>query len=205
MDQSHSTSVISFFSDLSRTDLNDTLKAHFSLTNRLSETMSEFASKLGSSYEKFSSELKMLVKSFRRKNDELKKERHLGQGNFFSIWEAMMMEIEGEASAYTELASSLQQTVAQPLAEFTSKKRAQYKKLFAYREQIEGTLVKSEEGLQKRHREYAEAWTKYKAQDKDTLKECAIILGAVFLMCLCFMGPLPLALLFSTLALSLAM
>lgn len=37
--------------------------------------VAEFASKLGGVYDKFAGELKLLVKTFRRKNEDLKKER----------------------------------------------------------------------------------------------------------------------------------
>jgi hypothetical protein len=162
---------VSNFWDVIHLELNDSLKTHMSLTNRLSETIADFASKLGGVYEKFAGELKLLVKSFRRKNEELKKERYLGQGNFFSTWEAMVMEIEGEALSCLELASSLEQTVSQPMLEFAARKKAQYKKMFSYREQIDESVVKAQEVLQKRHKEYSEAWAKKKNLDRETLKE----------------------------------
>ena len=81
--------------------------------------------------------------------------------------------------------------MVQPLNELLARKRAQSKKVpasffpacsrrclftlqvLSYRDQLEEVISKADDGLQKAHKEYVDAWGRYKAQDRDTMKvEC---------------------------------
>eukprot|EP00118_Oscarella_pearsei_P010474 m.64497 g.64497 ORF g.64497 m.64497 type:complete len:461 (+) comp35258_c0_seq2:32-1414(+) len=163
--------LLSKLTALVRQDRVDSIKANFLQTSRLGETVGEFASKLGAAYEKFAVELRLVVKNFRRKSEELKREKLASVSNFHSTWEAVLAEVEGEATSYGELANGLEQKIAQPLVELLGRKKAQYKRIFAYREPMEEVISRADEGVQKTHKEYADAWSRYKAQDRDTLKD----------------------------------
>ncbi|XP_065842063.1 uncharacterized protein [Oscarella lobularis] len=170
-----STEYASDFTALLQQDRVDAIRTNLNQTNRLGETIVEFSSKLGSAYEKFAGELHLLVKNYRRKNDELKRERLFTTGNFYGTWDAMLEEIDGEANGYADLAKGLDGAVVQPLNELLARKRAQSKKVLSYRDQLEEVISKADDGLQKAHKEYVDAWGRYKAQDRDTMKENDIL------------------------------
>ena len=118
--------------DLPDSDCNDIVRSSLKGTIRFGETgqvtsrasgtillktrllVSDFMKKLGQTYEKFSSDLKNLVRGFKKRSDDSKKERyvyhhsnknrthHCGrrfswQGHLYRFWEVLLAEVGEEA------------------------------------------------------------------------------------------------------------
>ena len=123
--------------DLPDSDCNDIVRSSLKGTIRFGETgqvtslgpshkktptllVSDFMKKLGQTYEKFSSDLKNLVRGFKKRGDDSKKERQVDrhsnenrthlcgprfswQGHLYRFWEVLLAEVGEEAKVGPKL------------------------------------------------------------------------------------------------------
>ncbi|XP_065841323.1 uncharacterized protein [Oscarella lobularis] len=154
--------------DLPDSDCNDIVRSSLKGTIRFGETVSDFMKKLGQTYEKFSSDLKNLVRGFKKRGDDSKKERFSWQGHLYRFWEVLLAEVGEEAKDFSRLASNLDQTVAQPLTDACTSRKLLYKKMTSYKEQMEENMKKSCESVAKTLKDCDDEWAK-KSSKQDSL------------------------------------
>ncbi|XP_065841324.1 uncharacterized protein [Oscarella lobularis] len=154
--------------DLPDSDCNDIVRSSLKGTIRFGETVSDFMKKLGQTYEKFSSDLKNLVRGFKKRSDDSKKERFSWQGHLYRFWEVLLAEVGEEAKDFSRLASNLDQSVAQPLADACASRKLLYKKMISYKDQMEENIKKSCETVSKTLKECDDEWAK-KSSKQDSL------------------------------------
>ncbi|XP_065835316.1 uncharacterized protein [Oscarella lobularis] len=158
--------------ELSENDCNDIVRSSLRGTIRLGETVSDFVKKLGQTYDKFSNDLKHLVRGFKktRSSDDSKKERFSWKGHLYRFWEVLLAEVGEEANDFSRLASKFDQTIVQPLADACTSKKHLYKKVIYYREQMEDNIRKSCETVAKTQKERDDEWAK-KSSKQDSLSK----------------------------------
>ncbi|ERL91639.1 hypothetical protein D910_08968 [Dendroctonus ponderosae] len=115
-------------------------------------------------YEQHAEEMQMLVANFRKRNNELRKERPACPSSLFHTWEALLQEVEidsqleksnwlvktvNKLQALGDIASILGRQVSRPLLERSFYRKMQSRKVFAHRESYETIIAKTEEKLAK--------------------------------------------------------
>lgn len=140
---------------------NEQLKNQQQVTFKLVKTVADFTTQLSQLYERHSSELQVLVASFRKRNSELRKERASCPSSLFHTWEALLQEVESDVVGYNNAAQSLERLVATPLIERTFHMKVQARKLFAHREGCEVILGKADDQLNKSRQDYRAAFLSY--------------------------------------------
>ncbi|XP_041976310.1 uncharacterized protein LOC121731058 isoform X1 [Aricia agestis] len=140
---------------------NEQLKNQQQVTFKLVKTVSDFSAQLSQVYERHSSELQLLVASFRKRNSELRKERATCPSSLFHTWETLLQEVEADVVGYSNAATSLERAVATPLIEKTFHMKVQARKIFAHREGCEVILGKADEQLNKSRQDYRNAFLNY--------------------------------------------
>ncbi|ERL91640.1 hypothetical protein D910_08968 [Dendroctonus ponderosae] len=100
-------------------------------------------------YEQHAEEMQMLVANFRKRNNELRKERPACPSSLFHTWEALLQEVEIDSQALGDIASILGRQVSRPLLERSFYRKMQSRKVFAHRESYETIIAKTEEKLAK--------------------------------------------------------
>ncbi|XP_046960124.1 uncharacterized protein LOC124530166 isoform X7 [Vanessa cardui] len=140
---------------------NDQLKNQQQVTFKLVKTVTDFTTQLSQLYERHSSELQLLVSTFRKRNSDLRKERASCPSSLFHTWETLLQEVEADVVCYNNAASSLERVVATPLIEKTFHMKVQARKLFAHREGCEVILGKADDQLNKSRQDYRTAFLNY--------------------------------------------
>ncbi|XP_063361151.1 uncharacterized protein LOC134650180 isoform X3 [Cydia amplana] len=140
---------------------NEQLKNQQQVTFKLVKTVADFTTQLSQIYDRHSSELQVLVASFRKKNSELKKERASCPSSLFHTWETLLQEVEADVIANNNAATALERNVAAPLVERTFHMKVQARKLFAHREGCEVVLAKADDQLTKSRQDYRAAFLHY--------------------------------------------
>ncbi|XP_064071179.1 uncharacterized protein Stacl isoform X4 [Vanessa tameamea] len=140
---------------------NDQLKNQQQVTFKLVKTVTDFTTQLSQLYERHSSELQLLVSTFRKRNSDLRKERASCPSSLFHTWETLLQEVEADVVCYNNAASSLERVVATPLLEKTFHMKVQARKLFAHREGCEVILGKADDQLNKSRQDYRTAFLNY--------------------------------------------
>ncbi|XP_048522317.1 uncharacterized protein LOC109542090 isoform X5 [Dendroctonus ponderosae] len=149
--------------DLIHPSYNEHLKSHNAVTFKLVKTVSDFTQQLGQMYEQHAEEMQMLVANFRKRNNELRKERPACPSSLFHTWEALLQEVEIDSQALGDIASILGRQVSRPLLERSFYRKMQSRKVFAHRESYETIIAKTEEKLAKTRQEYKNAYVSYLA------------------------------------------
>ncbi|XP_075970681.1 SH3 and cysteine-rich domain-containing protein isoform X12 [Anticarsia gemmatalis] len=140
---------------------NDQLKNQQQVTFKLVKTVADFTTQLSQLYERHSSELQVLVASFRKRNSEIRKERASCPSSLFHTWETLLQEVEADVVGYNNAAQSLERLVSTPLIDRTFHMKVQARKLFAHREGCEVILGKADDQLNKSRQEYRGAFLNY--------------------------------------------
>ncbi|KAL1498131.1 hypothetical protein ABEB36_008982 [Hypothenemus hampei] len=153
----------SVLKDLIHPSYNEHLKSHNAVTFKLVKTVSDFTQQLGQMYEQHAEELQMLVSNFRKKNNELRKERPPCPSSLFHTWEALLQEVEIDSQALGEIASILGRQVSRPMLERSFYRKIQTRKVFAHRESYDSIIAKTEEKLAKTRQEYKNVYLSYLA------------------------------------------
>ncbi|XP_045516139.1 uncharacterized protein LOC123709075 isoform X4 [Pieris brassicae] len=147
--------------ELTHPSHNEQLKNQQQVTFKLVKTVADFTTQLSQVYERHSSELQVLVATFRKRNSELRKERASCPSSLFHTWETFLQEVDADVMGFNNAASSLERTVAVPLIEKTFHMKVQARKLFAHREGCEVILGKADDQLNKSRQEYRTAFLNY--------------------------------------------
>ncbi|XP_045485684.1 uncharacterized protein LOC110999062 isoform X2 [Pieris rapae] len=147
--------------ELTHPSHNEQLKNQQQVTFKLVKTVADFTTQLSQVYERHSSELQVLVATFRKRNSELRKERASCPSSLFHTWETFLQEVEADVVGFNNASSSLERTVAVPLIEKTFHMKVQARKLFAHREGCEVILGKADDQLNKSRQEYRTAFLNY--------------------------------------------
>ncbi|XP_060529108.1 guanine nucleotide exchange factor VAV3 isoform X3 [Cylas formicarius] len=149
--------------DLIHPSYNEHLKAHNAVTFKLVKTVSDFTQQLGQMYEQHAEELQLLVSNFRKRNNDLRKERPACPSSLFHCWEALLQEVEIDSQALGDIASILGRQVSRPMLERSFYRKIQSRKVFTHRESYETIIAKTEEKLVKCRQEYKNAYLCYLA------------------------------------------
>ncbi|XP_028158675.1 zyxin-like [Ostrinia furnacalis] len=136
--------------ELTHPNHNEQLKNQQQVTFKLVKTVADFTTQMSQLYERHSSELQVLVASFRKRSGELRKERASCPSSLFHTWETLLQEVEADVVGYSNAAASLERLVATPLVEKTFHMKVQARKLFAHREGCEVILAKADDQLTKK-------------------------------------------------------
>ncbi|CAG9785006.1 unnamed protein product [Diatraea saccharalis] len=147
--------------ELTHPNHNEQLKNQQQVTFKLVKTVADFTTQLSQIYEHHSSELQVLVANFRKRSNELRKERATCPSSLFHTWETFLQEVEADVLGYSNTATSLERVVVTPLIEKTFHMKVQARKLFAHREGCEVILAKADEQLNKSRQEYRNAFLNY--------------------------------------------
>ncbi|XP_077292227.1 uncharacterized protein LOC143915436 isoform X2 [Arctopsyche grandis] len=147
--------------ELTHPNLNEHLKNHNAVSFKLVKTVSDFTSQLSQMYEQQAGELQMLVATYRKKNNELRKERPACPSSLFHTWETLLQEVETDSQAHSDVALALNRQVSRPMVERTFYRKLQSRKVFAHRESYETIISKTEEKLTKCRQEYKSAHQAY--------------------------------------------
>ncbi|XP_039749322.1 uncharacterized protein LOC120626095 [Pararge aegeria] len=140
---------------------NEQLKNQQQVTFKLVKTVADFTTQLSQLYERHSSELQILVATFRKRNSDLRKERATCPSSLFHTWETLLQEVEADVVGCSNASSSLERVVATPLIEKTFHMKVQARKLFAHREGCELILSKADDQLNKSRQDYRTAFLNY--------------------------------------------
>ncbi|KAJ8732806.1 hypothetical protein PYW07_015405 [Mythimna separata] len=140
---------------------NEQLKNQQQVTFKLVKTVADFTTQLSQLYEHHSTELQVLVASFRKRSSELRKERATCPSSLFHTWETLLQEVEADVLGFNNAAQSLERLVATPLIEKTFHMKVQARKLFAHREGCEVILGKADDQLTKSRQDYRGAFLNY--------------------------------------------
>ncbi|XP_065072211.1 SH3 and F-BAR domain-containing protein DDB_G0274695-like [Rhopilema esculentum] len=159
------------FRELTAKGENESIKTNVYSVIKLTKTVSEFCHKLAGIKEQTAVSLNALVETFRRKTIEIRKRPECQSKTFLDAWDAILGEVENEAKDLTELGQQLQRSVACPLLRTAERKKHFCKKSFAYRESYQIQISKSEDELNKRHKDYSDAWYKFNTHEKENLKD----------------------------------
>lgn len=103
----------------------------------------------------------MLVSNFRKRNNELRKERPACPSSLFHTWEALLQEVEIDSQALGDIASILGRQVSRPMLDRSFFRKIQSRKVFTHRESYETIIAKTEEKLAKTRQEYKSAYLTY--------------------------------------------
>ncbi|XP_030766908.1 uncharacterized protein LOC115890735 isoform X2 [Sitophilus oryzae] len=147
--------------DLIHPSYNEHLKSHNAVTFKLVKTVSDFTQQLGQMYEQHAEEMQMLVSNFRKRNNELRKERPACPSSLFHTWEALLQEVEIDSQAMGDIASILVRQVSRPMLDRSFYRKIQSRKVFTHRESYETIIAKTEEKLAKTRQEYKSAYLAY--------------------------------------------
>ncbi|XP_063820926.1 uncharacterized protein LOC135071096 [Ostrinia nubilalis] len=147
--------------ELTHPNHNEQLKNQQQVTFKLVKTVADFTTQMSQLYERHSSELQVLVASFRKRSGELRKERASCPSSLFHTWETLLQEVEADVVGYSNAAASLERLVATPLVEKTFHMKVQARKLFAHREGCEVILAKADDQLTKSRQDYRTAFLNY--------------------------------------------
>ncbi|XP_052738436.1 uncharacterized protein LOC112043704 isoform X3 [Bicyclus anynana] len=147
---------------------NEQLKNQQQVTFKLVKTVADFTTQMSQLYERHSSELQILVATFRKRNSELRKERATCPSSLFHTWETLLQEVEADVVGYSNASSSLERVVATPLIEKTFHMKVQARKLFAHREGCELILSKADDQLIKSRQDYRSAFLNYCSNSNPT-------------------------------------
>ncbi|XP_035458569.1 uncharacterized protein LOC118281882 isoform X4 [Spodoptera frugiperda] len=140
---------------------NEQLKNQQQVTFKLVKTVADFTTQLSQLYEHHSTELQVLVASFRKRSSELRKERATCPSSLFHTWETLLQEVEADVIGFNNAAQSLERLVSTPLIERTFHMKVQARKLFAHREGCEVILGKADDQLNKSRQDYRGAFLNY--------------------------------------------
>ncbi|XP_044755270.1 uncharacterized protein LOC123314203 [Coccinella septempunctata] len=151
----------SILKDFIHPSYNEHLKAHNAVTFKLVRTVSDFTQQLGQVYEQHAEELHMLVSNFRKKNQELRKERAACPSSLFHTWETLLQEVDIDSQALGEIGSILGRQVSRPLLERSFHRKIQSRKVFQHRESYDVIIAKTEEKLAKCRQDYKNAYVAY--------------------------------------------
>ncbi|XP_066244797.1 guanine nucleotide exchange factor VAV2 isoform X9 [Euwallacea similis] len=149
--------------DLIHPSYNEHLKSHNAVSFKLVKTVSDFTQQLGQMYEQHAEEMQMMVSNFRKRNNELRKERPACPSSLFHTWEALLQEVEIDSQAMGDIASILGRQVSRPMLERSFFRKIQSRKVFTHRESYETIIAKTEEKLAKTRQEYKSAYLTYLA------------------------------------------
>ncbi|XP_050305292.1 uncharacterized protein LOC126742589 isoform X8 [Anthonomus grandis grandis] len=149
--------------DLIHPAYNEHLKSHNTVAFKLVKTVSDFTQQLGQMYEQHAEEMQMLVSNFRKRNNELRKERPACPSSLYHTWEALLQEVEIDSQAMNEIALILGRQVSRPMLERSFYRKIQSRKVFTHRESYETIIAKTEEKLAKSRQEYKNAYLTYLA------------------------------------------
>ncbi|XP_066145715.1 uncharacterized protein Stacl isoform X8 [Euwallacea fornicatus] len=149
--------------DLIHPSYNEHLKSHNAVSFKLVKTVSDFTQQLSQMYEQHAEEMQMMVSNFRKRNNELRKERPACPSSLFHTWEALLQEVEIDSQAMGDIASILGRQVSRPMLERSFFRKIQSRKVFTHRESYETIIAKTEEKLAKTRQEYKSAYLTYLA------------------------------------------
>ncbi|XP_065903320.1 uncharacterized protein [Dysidea avara] len=162
-------------SDLCSKQSDEALKSHASHATKLADTMADFLGRVANAEEQHAQHLNNILKNYRRKTMDLKREKHFYTTSSFSAWEQLLDELEAEAKLCTELSSKLSETTSQPLQETAIKKKSVLKKTFTARDDLNAKIDKADIAVNKAQKEYSDQWVKFNQQDKDSVKDSRVL------------------------------
>lgn len=154
-----STTREGYLRDLPHPSINESLKSNTHSTIKLLKTVGDFVSKVASAKEQLGNQLLSIVESFRKKNADMKRDRN-ALSSAVSCWETLLGEYEKQAQDMLKISSSLQKNVNSVVFEEAVRKKAIVKKMFLFRENSENQIEKTDDLLQKCHKEYSDACSK---------------------------------------------
>lgn len=162
-------------SELSSKQADEALKSYSTHATKLADTMGDFLARVASAEEQHAQHLNNILKNFRRKTQDIKREKHFYATSSFTAWEQLLDETEAEAKLCSELAAKLNETASQPLQETATKKKTVFRKVFAARDELNSKIDKFDGTLNKAQKEYSDQWNKFSSQDKDTVKDSRVL------------------------------
>ncbi|KAI0228411.1 hypothetical protein LSAT2_021120 [Lamellibrachia satsuma] len=125
--------------------------------------IAEFAENVSVAHEQFANQIRNIVDSFAKKNNELKKEIPVEYPpcSLYTVWEELLRETQQDAEAHAETATLIAKNVCVPLVEISSHKKNESKQLCSYRDKFESLLQTGENDVEKCYKKYTEAYTTY--------------------------------------------
>ncbi|XP_050536378.1 uncharacterized protein LOC126902806 isoform X6 [Daktulosphaira vitifoliae] len=144
--------------DLTHPALNDILKTHNAATFKLVKTVSDFTQELSQMYEQHAAELQLLVTNFRKKNNDLRKDRPPFPSQLFYTWETFLQEVETDSKSISDVANVLTRQISRPILDRSFHRKVQSRKVFSQRDSLETILQKAEDKLAKCRDDYKRAF-----------------------------------------------